>query len=233
MDMVDFLQNLPDLFRKRYLNTHETYLKALGDVVAYHYLGWDRDQPNYAQLVAMLQVRRFPIHLTDVPAEEQPQFRNLRNAWYHELALRHPDDFDLRTKFAGWKIVEGYYSIFSSIAAVVRCIHPDGYLSHNQIIDVYSHEILASKRFSHSFVPPASTFLSQQDKLTNRELMDTWGWGREYHLPQIEKCLRAYRKGSSQLTTVLHYLKSLREWATYEDAYLLFRMYGNTVKDNP
>lgn len=32
------------------------------------------------------------------------------------------------------------------------------------------------------------------------------------------------------MTTIPHYLKSLREWATYEDAYLFFRLYGESPK---
>ena len=231
MILARFLETLPSLFRKRYLDKHEKFLGSLGEVTAYLYLGWNAASPNHYQLLTQLPLTgKFPITLRDKPASEQPQFRNLRNAWYHELALRYPEDFDTRLKFAGWKIVQGYYCVFSSVAAMVRCIREKGWLSHNQTINIFAHELVGSDKFGCYFLAPAGTFLNQQGRLTNYEAMKTWGYARLYHIPQIRKCLRSARERKHELTTAVHYLKSLREWATYEDAYLLFRMYGQTVK---
>jgi hypothetical protein len=230
--LARLLGRLPELFRERYLNTHELYLKALADVVAHFYLGWNKDFPNYAQLVAFLKNGNVPLKLNDEPDQEQPQFRNLRNSWYHELALRHPEDFDIRVKFAGWKITQAYYAIFSSIGALVRCLRPIGSLSHDATLNVYSNEILASRRFHNSVLPPASTYMNQQGMITNIEMLEIWDYAKTQHVPTIRKCLASVGEGKSRISSVVHYLKDLREWATYEDAYLLFRMYGPTVKQN-
>ncbi len=232
MLLADFLARLPELFRKRYLNRHERSLKSFADTIAYLYLGWDRHQPKYFQMISQLPLSgSFPLTLRDRPNSEQSQFRHLRNAWYHELAVRYPDDFDSRTKFAGWKIIQGYYCVFSSISALVRCLHGRGNYSHNQTISVYARELIASPTFSPFFLPPAGMYLNQQGTLSNYKQIRNTKY-TDSMLPQMRKCLRSVREGRHDITTLVHYLKSLREWATYEDSYLLFRMYGQTVKDN-
>lgn len=78
---------------------------------------------------------------------------------------------------------------------------------------------------------PANNFLDQQGNLENDELLRKWKWGETHSIPVMVKCLQWARNGKG-VTTFVHYLKQLREWATYEDSYLFFRMYGPSVKQN-
>ena len=238
--LAKLLDNLPAMFRERYLNTHEIYLKSLADVIVTLYSGLTSEKADYQATVSSFEISKFPIRLTDIPDAEQLPFRHLRNSWYHAVALRYPEDFESRTKFAGWKINQAYYCVYSTVASKVRCLHEKGTLGHDQTLSVYAREFIASRKFAGCFLPPVNTYLDQQGRVVNREPLDRWSYGKENKVPHIVECLEKVReanlesswRGKPQLTTVVHYLKSLREWATYEDAYLLFRMYGRGVKDN-
>ena len=169
--------------------------------------------------------------MRDDPAAEQPEFRNLRNSWYHEVALRYPDDFEMRLIFSGWKVIQCYYSVYAAVSSLVRCVYPVGQLGQKKTLSIYSKEILTRPKFRDCFLPPVNLYIDESNNFRNGDEVE-WKYGREHHVPVIEEGLRYARGTTTGLTTVLHYLKNVREWATYVDSYLLFRMYGESVKRN-
>ena len=88
--MVDFLQELPNTFRERYLQTHSRYLKSIADIIANNY-DWRDEEKATVNMVSQLvsQNPRFREERRD-PGHETPEFRNLRNCWYNECALNYP-----------------------------------------------------------------------------------------------------------------------------------------------
>ena len=114
--MVDFLAELPQVFRERYLDTHHRYLKSIADVITHLYWtrfrGWK--EPCRRMLLKLIPAGSLPKR-KDV-GHETIHFRNLRNCWYHECALHHPrGNVNRRIRFAAWKIIQCYYAIFSAI----------------------------------------------------------------------------------------------------------------------
>ena len=91
--MVKFLSELPKMFRERFLDTHENYLYSIADIAFYLYY---RDSPNTGSgcelmVEKLLEAGDFTEEMTDHKFESI-YFRNLRNAWYHELVLNYPQD---------------------------------------------------------------------------------------------------------------------------------------------
>ncbi|OGM10744.1 hypothetical protein A2Z22_00810 [Candidatus Woesebacteria bacterium RBG_16_34_12] len=86
------------------------------------------------------------------------------------------------------------------------------------------------KRF---FIIPLCIHLEQdgEEGDSYNELL-TWEWGRKNHLPKIISGLERVRQKSNLtgIVTIPHYLKSLRDWATYEDPYIFFRLYGTSIR---
>ena len=164
---------------------------------------------------------------------ESLYFRNLRNSWYHEVALGYPqDNLEDRLKFAPWKIVQCYYSVFSGICALVRCFHLSGQLSHDSTLNIFGNEFLRNRRRKVFFVAPFNFHLDQHGNFDPAfEKVVGWDYATKYHIPNILECLKSIHK-QSRVTTIPHYLKGLRDWAQYEDSYLFFRLYGKTVKEN-
>lgn len=196
----------------------------------YHMSNWENGSDNMilkllAQEATLDEKRKDPGH-------ETSEFRSLRNCWYHECALHHPfTDLDDRLRFASWKIIQCYYSVFSSIASLVCCYYPPQ-KSPMKTLNIYGREFLCNKSRRDFFLPPVNLYLNQQGIIPS-ELLEkiTWEYAHEHKIPTVEKCLRSVHK-KKRITTIPHYLKSLREWVTYEDAYLMFRLYGETIKAN-
>lgn len=230
--MTDFLKELPKVFRKRYLRTHDRYLKDLADIIStmYHISNWEQGS-NYMTLKLLDQEVRLDEKRKD-PEHETLEFRDLRNCWYHECALHHPfTDLDDRLRFASWKIIQCYYSVFSAIASLVCCYHPPQ-KSPMKTLNIYGREFLCNRRRRNFLLPPVNLYLNQQGKIPSGLLeMITWQYAHEHKIPTVIKCLRSVHIEKT-ITTIPHYLKSLREWVTYEDAYLMFRLHGETIKAN-
>jgi len=232
--LPDFLNKLPQVFRQRYLRTHSVYLKSMADIIAHMY-GIMHDMTKLEESVArmLLQLSAQGAKLDerrDDPGHETHPFRNLRNCWYHECALIHPlESIDERLKFASWKIVQCYYSIFSAVASLVCCYHPPK-RNPSKTLNIYGREFLCNRDRQKFFLPPVNLYLNQQGVIP-KELseMITWNYAQEHKIPFIKECLESVRQEQT-ITTLPHYLKSLREWATYEDAYLMFRLYGEGPK---
>jgi len=228
--MVKFLNSLPAVFRERYLNSHETYLKSIADIIVYMYSGENWEDRCAQMLLHLLEASKMRKR-KDID-EETPHFRNLRNCWYHECSLNYPPEtLDERLRFAAWKIIQCYYSVFSSIASLVCCFHPER-KTHDATLNIFAREFLCHRKRKSYFLPPVNFYLNQQGRF-NQEFSKkvNWRYADSYHIPNIIKCLKEVRR-DGQMTTIPHYLKSLRDWVTYGDAYLFIRLYGESPKKN-
>lgn len=231
--LVKFLdeQTQSEIFRQRYLNTHGTYLKSIADIIARLYEWQGEHEERCAKMVSCLIDAGKMRKRRDID-EEEPQFRNLRNSWYHECALNYPPQYpNERLLFAAWKIIQCYYTVFSSIASLVTCFKPRR-KSHEATLNIFAREFLSSSRRKDYFLPPANFYLNQQGRFPEEfSRQVNWPYADEYHIPNIVKCLEEVRK-EKQMATVPHYLKELRDWVTYGDAYLFIRLYGQSPKMN-
>lgn len=227
--MVKLLAELPELFRERYLNTHEVYLKSIADLIHHLYQGNLQDEAT-EMIFRLIDAPKMKRRLDT--EDETSHFRNLRNCWYHECALNYPpNDLDERMRFAAWKIIQSYYAVFSSIASLVCCDHPER-KSISKTLYIFAGEFLCHSKRKNYFLPPTNLYLNQQGKLP-KKLSDgiKWDYAQIYHIPNIVKCLSEVRR-ENNITTIPHYLKKLREWVTYGDAYLFIRLYGESPKQN-
>ena len=244
--MVKFLDSLPQVFRERYLDTHEKFLKSIADVIGYLF------GPIYGKRIEDWREPCRKMLLKLIPAEELSKrsdveyetvhFRNLRNCWYHECALHHPlDNIDSRLLFAAWKIIQCYYAVFSSVASLVR-LENTQIKGHDKILNFYLTNFVCNKDLEDFFLPPANFYLNQQGVFSDKfSKMVNWDYADSYHLPVIKECLEYTKKEMEREQDgrvvnlrigIPHYLKILRDWANYQDAYLFFRLYGQTVKQN-
>ncbi|MFX1296822.1 MAG: hypothetical protein ACFFD2_18445 [Promethearchaeota archaeon] len=232
--MVKLLEHLPELFRQRYLDTHEKFLKSIADIAAHLYFKTYNHLEDGCEIMIkiLLSAGNFSEKMTN-ESYESPYFRNLRNSWFHEVALNNPEgDLNERLKFAPWKIIQCYYSIFAGISALIRCFNSSTISSHKKIFNIFGNEFLRNKKRKIYFLPPYNFYLNQQGNFDPLfEKIVNWNYASEYHIPKIKQCLKSVHT-KNHLTTIPHYLKKLREWAQYEDSYLFFRLYGESVKKN-
>lgn len=227
--------NLAQEFRANYLNTHEKYLKSIADVIKWSY--WDSARSVSEGILGKIEVDQnyFDGIGSSWRGDEEKAFRNLRNSWYHECALRYPfeaEDID-RMKFAPWKIIQFYYVIYTASSAIVRCYDNSEQLSHGKVMNILTSNIIMQPKLGIKFfVPPFGICVKNGKIAPLCKDAIRWDWGRENHCPNIEECLlRTYEKRNKNVT-LLHYFKDLREWINYEDAYLFIRLYGPTVISN-
>ena len=232
--MVDLFNKLPELFRERYLNTHEEYLKSFADITTHLYFkDYNNLEVGCETMIDILSsTGKFSESMVDINFESD-YFRNLRNSWYHEVVLNSPqDDFDQRLKFVPWKIIQCYYSIFAGISALIRCYNSSEIHSHIKTFNIFGNDFLRNRKRKIFFLPPYNFYLNQEEDFDSvfGQMVD-WQYAREVHIPRIKQCLESVQSGQQQ-TTIPHYLKRLREWVQYEDSYLFFLLYGKTVKEN-
>jgi len=195
----------------------------------YDWRGYDED--TCAEMVSLLADAGRIDRRKDID-EEEPQFRNLRNCWYHECALNYPSESpDERLLFAAWKIIQCYYTVFSSIASIVTCFKPKR-KSHNATLNIFAREFLCNRRLRNYFLPPTNFYLNQQGRFPDEvlEQVDRSSVDESW-VSNILKCLKEVQR-ENQMVTIPHYLKKLRDWVTYGDAYLFIRLYGESPKMN-
>ena len=118
--MVDFVKKLPEVFRERYLLTHNIYLKSIADIIATMYKTSNPKKASVNMVRKLITQGAKTNEKREYLGYESLEFRDLRNCWYHECSLNYPfKSLDNRLKFASWKIIQCYYSVFASIAALV------------------------------------------------------------------------------------------------------------------
>ncbi|WGM88533.1 MAG: hypothetical protein NUK63_06310 [Candidatus Bathyarchaeum tardum] len=239
---MKFFEALPEVFRERYLNTHEKFLGSIADVMVYLYLEKRNDWSGTCNNMLHDLIPAGKLQKRKDVETETIHFRNLRNCWYHECALHNPlDNIDERMRFAAWNVIQCYYAVFSSITSIVRLFDVD-VKGHDGILKYYLSNVICSRRFRNFVLPPFSFYLSQNGSFsrTFSKRVD-WEYADEYHLPNIKSCLeyakermRAARGDNycKRRIGISNYLRTLREWINYQDAYLFFRLYGNSVKEN-
>ncbi len=227
--------NLAQKFRANYLNTHEKYLKSIADVITWSY--GNRVRSVSEGILDKMEVDQnyFDKIGSSWRGDEEKAFRNLRNSWYHECALRYPfdaEDID-RMKFAPWKIIQFYYAIYTASSAIVRCYDNSEQLSHVKVMNILTSNIIMQPKLGiRFFVPPFGIYVKKGEIAPSCKDSIEWAYGRKNHCPNIEECLlRTYEKRNKNVT-LLHYFKDLREWVNYEDAHLFTRLYGQTVISN-
>ena len=229
--------NLAQKFIDDYFNTHAKYLKSIADVIKWSYWDSARSVTISEGILDKMEVdqNHFDTIRSSWKGDEEKAFRNLRNSWYHECALRYPfeaEDID-RMKFAPWKIIQFYYVIYTASSAIVRCYDNSEQLSHGKVMNILTSNIIMHPKLGIKFfVPPFGIYVKNGKITPSCKDAIKWEYGKNHHCPNIEKCLlSAYTKRKKNVT-LLHYFKDLREWANYEDAYLFIRLYGPTVISN-
>ncbi len=220
------------MFRQRYLSVHDVCLNGLGDLIATAYDGGRPARDQCAKMLLILAPHTDPgIKLNDPEDFESPYFRNLRNAWYHEFAMRRSG---LET--AAWKIVKAYYAVFCSVSAVVRTLRGSGLRGHRPMLLAYGEEFVRNARRRQFLLPPSNLFLI--DRLEGSDAI-TWPYGLQYKVPNVESGLRWARDWATKVygiperapVTLPWYLLGLREWVNYSDAYLFLMLYGESIKN--
>ena len=119
----------------------------------------------------------------------------------------------------------------------------DQEFSHAAKLTDLLYKRLHYKRLVYMICREAANFYLSQQGIFSDEFskMVNWDYADDYHLPNIKECLEYTKKEIERerggrvrnlRTGIPHYLKVLRDWANYQDAYLFFRLYGQTVKQN-
>lgn len=120
---------------------------------------------------------------------------------------------------------------FSSIASLVTCFKPEK-KSHEATLNIFGTDFLCNSKRKNYFLPPMNMYLNQQGKMkTEFSKQICWPYADTYHIPIIKKCLAETRE-ENRVATIPHYLKKLRDWVTYGDAYLFIRLYGEVPKED-
>jgi len=229
-------KRLAKQFVDSFLNTHIKYLKSINDVIVALYTSKDGAPKGILDEIVIDQ-RYFNEIGSRWNGNEKKAFLNLRNAWYHECALRYPfegeeDIAKARMKFASWKIVQFYYAVYVAASAIVRCYYSSEKLGHERVLSIFANKFIRHPKFGIKFfVPPFGIYVRNEEFIPPCRDAITWKYGNDNHCPNIEKALlwSCKRRKNNQYITLLHYFKDLREWINYEDAYLLIRLYGPTI----
>src|SRR5712691_1781900 len=185
--MAKFLEesHLRNVFRERYLRIHDSCLKSISDLLATAY-GRDHSADRNLRSAKMIKILcKFKdpgIALKDSEDAESSYFRNLRNAWYHEFAMRNTN-----MQIAAWKIIQTYYSVYCSVSAIVRCFKLQGLRGHRPMLIEYGDSVVSNLRLKNSLLPPTNLFLDRRLQGSDRI---EWKYGLTNHVPNIEMGLQ-------------------------------------------
>jgi hypothetical protein len=221
-------ESIARAFRARYLDTHEKYLDSIATLVAacndQSALGNGRFMLSHAVSVRAVCTQMKALNRFD----EARALRNLRNCWYHECALNHPLDFDDRMRFAPWKIIQFFYTIYSALSSVVRCFDNRRILGQGTALDEFTSEVIINP--PHRFVPAPLCFYLRSGVIAPlpRSVV-SWPYGLSCHVPNVQRCLESVPTTPTRPVSLFHYFKSLREWANYEDSYIFINLFGPSV----
>ena len=159
----------------------------------------------------------------------------LINGWYDECAYHDPfveeptkmikpesEESFKRLKFPSWRIAQAYYSIYHTVAAVVRLKEYAKDQSHNLILRSFTSHF--SSELDSLFMYPFCCYI-KNEKFVNSSGLDY----KEEEYKQILYELHRYKKqkgkADSATTNFLHIFRSFREWCNYNagEVLILFR----------
>jgi hypothetical protein len=219
------------LFRERYLDRHESYLKSIADLLA-------QTTSTPSLLVeSFLQAESTTAYFSELKknakCDEERSLRNLRNAWYHEAAFYYPAEEQERMKFAPWKVVQFYYATYAMLSAMVRCINNEHSIRQVHAIDTFTDHFLKAPLIGSNFFPfPLCCYYFGNKVWPAPSSVCRWKYGLKNKVPGVEKCLASTAGKSARAVSLFHYFKDLREWANYEDSYIFLNLYGPSVRMN-
>lgn len=222
------MDSIASVFRTRYLDTHEKYLDSIATLLV--------ACNNHASLETGQFILRRVQSVETICSQmrvlnsfdEGRALRNLRNSWYHECALNYPQDLDDRMKFAPWKIIQFFYTIYSALSAIVRCFDNRSRLRQQIALDEFTTEVIINP--SPGFIPVPLCFYLQGGAITpSPPSVVSWPYGLSCHVPNVQRCLESLHPTSTHPVSLFHYFKSLREWANYEDSYIFINLFGPAV----
>jgi len=226
----------------QYLNTYHKWLKSILDILINEYLigrtaeSREKKYVNGLSSKINLDAEYVSFLKGKNGGNREKSIRNLLNSWYSECALRYPfNNSDERMKFASWKIIQFYYTIFTGLSSLNRDIYDKGWIDHNTAIDIFVDKFLYNEKLGQTFFIPPYCFILKEDAIEpSFEKAISWQYGLSYHCPNIEECLietkKKRRKGKNKITSIFHFFKDFRQWATYESAYMFINLYGQSPK---
>ena len=219
-----------------YLETHYRYLKCITKILTSH-----TRTPSTSSLNEFF-VNRLHLdsewmrdRLTNDAGERDLAKRHLQNAWFNECALRYPlgsENLLERMRFAPWKIVQFYYTIYSGISTMLRFVNSKKIRSHNTALNLFVSEIVSDKRIRNRLFPaPLCFVLKGEQLLPDPNSISISRLARSY-CSELVTCLVSTRnhlnlKGQAGL---VHYFRWLREWANYSAGYIFANLYGDVVR---
>ena len=212
-------------FRQKYLNTHELYLDAILAILPH----------PIAKIVQQIDIPSETVgELRKETARGRAQsIKDMRNAWYHECAFWHPQDIDVEwLKFAPWKIIQFYYSIYCMLSAMVRCIDDSPRIRHGRMLDKFTKELIMHPVLNNRlFVAPFCFYMSEGVLHPEPEGRIHRRYALEHDFPHLKHCFDNIPNSSAKPISLVHYFKYLREWANYEDSYIFMNLYGPAVRE--
>ena len=221
-------ESIERAFRARYLDTHEKYLDSIATLLGacnnHASLATGRFMLSHTVSIRTMCTRMKALNRFD----EARALRNLRNSWYHECALNYPQTLDDRMKFAPWKIIQFFYTIYSALSAVVRCFDNRPKLTQQLALKEFTTEVIVNP--SVRFAPVPLCFYLQGGAITpSPRSVVSWAYGLSCHVPNVQRCLESLHATSTRPVSLFQYFKSLREWANYEDSYIFINLFGTGV----
>jgi hypothetical protein len=153
---------------------------------------------------------------SDSVGDKKGALVNLRNSWYNEAAFLDKSKYGVEdTKFLPWKISQFYYSIFSALSAIARCINSsENIKGHERMINYFTSQILTKPGLCVNLFPPPFCFV-----LTNegsiypefKNVIDSRTILR-YDGPRIEACLKSINSKKKKQYSLLCGLSVVLGW---------------------
>lgn len=210
---------------------HAEYLDSIADLITFTYQK-DSDLDCFNIL---LIVGKSEEYFTKIKTNQEYDFnsaiRNLRNAWYHEVAfIQDNSSRQEKMKFTVWKIIQFYYGIYCALSSIVRCEIIEE-MGHIKMINYFTNNMLNRRELS-GFFPQPFCFIMAPDGKIKPEFAKkiSWTHGLQIKCPSVEKCLTQISDGKT--VSIFHYFLDLRNWVNYEDSYIFRRFYSTSVKPN-
>ena len=102
------------------------------------------------------------------------------------------------------------------------------------MLKYFNTNILRKKQLRDGIVYPFNVHLDQAGLIKDPSLSERKAiFDDDYFFPPFTDALKSVRSGShGRIISIFDYFKKLREWATYEEPYLFFRIYSPHLRQN-